>query len=323
VWGRGAAIRMGFRPSASVPVPVLCIGNFIAGGAGKTPTAIEIGKAALARGLKPGFLSRGHGGRIAHPAMVDLDKHHAHDVGDEPLLLAEVAPTVVSADRPKGAALLVEQGCDFVVMDDGFQNPTLAKDFSLLVVDAKRGLGNRFVMPSGPMRAPLGAQLAHAHALLVIGDAPGGDRLIRQMARRGKPVYLARIAPADPEGWKGRWFLAFAGIADPTKFFDSLREVGAEIFDPRGFGDHHFYTDEEARELLDKARLNNVSIVTTAKDMARMHGEKGDVGQLAEAAEVFEIGLAFDDPRTPGLLIDATIRNARERLLKQRKPAIA
>lgn len=319
VWGRGSAFRMRARPSASVPVPVLCIGNFIAGGAGKTPTAIEMARAAKARGLNPGFLSRGHGGKIAGPAVVDLSKHHSHDVGDEPLLLAEEAVTVVCADRPKGARLLVEQGCDFVIMDDGFQNPSLAKDFSLLVVDAKRGLGNGFVMPSGPMRAPLGAQLALAHAVLVIGDAPGGDRLIRQTARRGKPVHIARVAPVEPDKWKGRWFLAFAGIADPTKFFDSLRLAGAEIFDPRGFGDHHHYTEEEAREILDKARLNKVAIVTTTKDMARLHGEKGDLAELAHTAEVFEIGLAFDDPRSPALVIDAAIRNAKARMLREKR----
>lgn len=317
LWGRGSAMRMRRRPTGSVGAPVLCIGNFIAGGAGKTPTAIEFARAARARGLNPGFLSRGHGGRLVGQVVVDPHHHRAADVGDEPLLLARETMTVVSADRPRGAQLLVANGCDFVIMDDGFQNPSLAKDYSLVVVDAKRGIGNGWVIPSGPLRAPLGRQLMRASAVLVIGEAPGGDKVIRETARHGKPVFLARIEPVDREAWAGRRCLAYAGIADPTKFFDSLGEVGAETVELRPFADHHVYSEEEAGDLLEKARAGDLVLATTAKDMARLAGEEGAMAELAAASKVLEIGLAFDDPRAATLIIDATLRNAKARLVRE------
>ena len=318
LWGQGTARRMELAPGATVRVPVLCVGNFIAGGAGKTPTAIALARAARARGLNPGFLSRGYGGRIAGPAMVDLEKHHAIDVGDEPLLLAAEAMTVVSADRPAGAELLAASGCDFVIMDDGFQNPSLEKDYALVVVDARRGIGNGFCMPAGPLRAPLGRQMAAADAVLVVGEGPGGDQVVRAAARRAKPVFRAAIRPIDAKQWQGKWFVAFAGIADPEKFFASLREAGAELVDMRSFPDHHPFTEEEAGELLEKAQLNNVELVTTTKDQARMSGAHGEaLEKLAEASAIFQIELAFDDPRSLAIIIDATLTRAQERRLRR------
>lgn len=318
IWGQGAARRMELAPGASVRIPVLCIGNFIAGGAGKTPTAIEIARVARKRGLSPGFLSRGYGGRITGPAIVDLKKHHAMDVGDEPLLLAAEAMTVVSADRPAGAEFLAANGCDFLIMDDGFQNPSLEKDYALVVVDARRGIGNGFCMPAGPLRAPLGRQLAAADAVLIIGDAPGGDRVVRAAARRAKPIFGAAIRPVDGKKWRDRWFVAFAGIADPEKFFSSISDAGAELVDMRSFPDHHPFTEEEAAELLEKATLGKVELVTTSKDHARMAGAHGEaLAKLADETVVFEIELGFDDPRSPDLIIDATLARAGARKLRR------
>ncbi|MEZ5790850.1 MAG: tetraacyldisaccharide 4'-kinase [Nitratireductor sp.] len=314
VWGAAAARRMEQRPSMEVRAPVLCIGNFIVGGAGKTPTAIEFARAAIARGMTPGFLSRGYGGHVTSPTRVDLHHHRATDVGDEPLLLAREAITVVSPDRPAGAEMLLALGCDIIIMDDGFQNPRLRKDFSLVVTDARRGIGNGYTMPAGPLRVPLLRQLAKADAVLVIGEGPGAQMVIRKTARGGKPVYLARTVPARTGDWKGKWLIAFAGIADPAKFFDTLLSLGAELFDRKSYPDHHAYTGEEAEELLAKAAINKMDLVTTSKDHVRLKGMGKMQQELAEKALVLDIRLEFDDPRTVQLILDETLKRAEARI---------
>jgi tetraacyldisaccharide 4'-kinase len=317
IYGWGAARRMASPARGSVPVPVLCVGNFIAGGAGKTPTAIALAGAITRRGLRPGFLTRGYGGRVEGPAVVDANLHSAEDVGDEPLLLASVAPTVVSSDRAAGAAMVVELGCNFIVMDDGFQNPGLAKDFSLVVVDSGRGIGNGWTIPAGPLRAPLRAQMLKADAVLVIGDKPGADRVIRETARSGRPFHLARTRVVSPRQWKNRKVVAFTGIADPSKFFESLETAGAELVARRSFPDHHFFTQEEARDLLHLADTNGAELVTTAKDQARLGGQRDFLAVLSVETQVLEITLAFDDPKSTDRIIDATMRNAEARILLQ------
>ncbi len=317
LWGYGAARRMASTPRASVDIPVLCIGNLIVGGAGKTPTAIAFARAARRKGLAPGFLTRGYGGRLTSPTVVDPNRHHAADTGDEPLLLAREAVTVVSADRGAGANLLAASGCNFAIMDDGFQNPGLAKDFSLVVVDAKRGIGNGWTMPSGPLRAPLREQLALASAVLVVGNAPGADKIIRETARRGKPLYMARTVVKDRARWKGVLCIAFAGIADPGKLFESLVSTGASLLSARSFPDHHVYSEEEARDIIDYAVATKAVPVTTAKDMVRLKDGRGAVGELAQMTRVMEIEMAFEDARTPDMVIEATLRNAETRRLKR------
>ncbi|MCG6857055.1 MAG: tetraacyldisaccharide 4'-kinase [Salaquimonas sp.] len=317
LWGFVSGWRMELAPSASVSVPVLCVGNFVTGGAGKTPTAIAICQAALKAGLKPGFLSRGHGGSLSGPLQVDPASHRATEVGDEPLLLAKVAPTVISADRPAGAARLIAMGCDFIILDDGFQNPKLAKDFNLVVVDARRGIGNGLTLPSGPLRAPLSVQMARADAVVIVGDGPAGDQAVRETARRGKPVYIARTVPVRKTVWKGRRCLAFAGIGDPVKFFLSLEEAGADLVSRQSFVDHHVFGDEEIRDLLAEAAEKKLELVTTSKDMARLRHAGHLAEELAERAQVFDIRLEFDDPRTATLLIDATREKAEARSLKR------
>ena len=317
LWGLVSGWRMEMAPSVYVSVPVLCVGNFIAGGAGKTPTAIAVCEAAVKHKFKPGFLSRGHGGRTPGPLLVDPAIHHAAEVGDEPLLLAEVAPTVISVDRPAGAARLIAMGCDLIILDDGFQNPKLAKDFNLVVVDAGRGIGNGMTLPAGPLRAPLSVQMALADAVIVIGDGAAGDQAIRETARRGKPVYIARTVPARKSGWKGKRCLAYAGIGDPSKFFASLREAGADVVAGHGFPDHHVFTDEEIGELLREEEEENLALVTTSTDMARLRHAGALSDELAARSEVFEIRLEFDDPRTVKLVLDATQAAAKAHNLKR------
>ncbi|MEM9277034.1 MAG: tetraacyldisaccharide 4'-kinase [Pseudomonadota bacterium] len=317
VYGRAAGKRMDFAASASVDVPVICVGNFIVGGAGKTPTVELLSKFVRTRGMRPGILTRGHGGAITAATVVKRDHHNAHDVGDEALLHAAHAITVVSADRPSGAAMLVKHGCDVILMDDGFQNPSLEKDFSLVVVDAKRGLGNGFTMPSGPMRVPFRHQLLYADTVIVIGDGKRGDNVIRQCARAGKPILKAAIKA------KGKLlphtYFAYAGIADPSKFFDTLSSLGTDVKGTQAFGDHHFFRDEECADLMAQAKRMNARLLTTAKDAARLKGMGQAQEKLLEASDVLNVELQTEDASLIENILDIAIENATQRRLKSKK----
>jgi len=212
-------------------LPVICIGNFTAGGGGKTPTAIAVAALLAELGARPAFLTRGYGGASKGPVPVAKGQS-AEEVGDEPLLLAEVAPTMVAADRAAGAVALEATEAAVIVMDDGFQNPSLAKDLSLVVVDATAGIGNGLIMPAGPLRAPLDAQMARASALIVIGDGEKAASLTEAFTAQGKPVLKARTVPRQDRRWLGVLpVIGFAGIARPEKFFATLRNNGARLID--------------------------------------------------------------------------------------------
>jgi len=243
------------------PVPVVCVGNITAGGTGKTPIAIAIARALITRGRRPFFLTRGYGGGATVPVLVD--GHRVREVGDEPLLLARVAPTVVSRQRAAGAKLAVERGADTIVMDDGHQNFSLAKDLSLVVVDAQYGFGNRHVLPAGPLREPVGPGLRRADAVVLAGDgSPSlGDY-------RG-PVLCAQLRITG-RSFAGKRVIAFAGIGRPAKFFDTLRTDGAEVVAALPFADHYRYTEDDVRQLADRARDQNAQLVTTEKDVVRI-----------------------------------------------------
>lgn len=321
IYGRIAGKRMDTEPSASVPVPVICVGNFITGGAGKTPTVQMISRYLRSIGMRPGVLTRGHGGAITSPTVVRKDRHNSHDVGDEALLHAAHAITVVSADRPRGAELLVEQGCDIILMDDGFQNPSLAKDFCLIVVDAKRGLGNGFSLPAGPMRVPLRNQLLHADAVLVIGEGERGIKVIRNCAKSALPVFLAHTKPISISGLAGRKVVAFAGISDPSKVFDTLKTAGVEVVRGIAFGDHHVFTDEECNELLRTAQEKGALLVTTAKDAARLRGRGEAQERLLEESEVVNIILETEDPNAMKRIVEETREAFDERRLSASAPS--
>jgi len=273
-YGAIAASRMA-REGARAAIPVLCVGNFTLGGAGKTPTVIALAQMLAAAGLRPSFLTRGYKGRLAGPHVVDALHDRASDVGDEALLLARVAPTVVARDRVAGAAFARAQGADVVLMDDGLQNGSLKKDFTIAVVDGRRGIGNARVFPAGPLRAPLAAQLDHTDALLVVGDGDGANDVVTAAKARGLPVFHARLVSdhAAIADLKARQVLAFAGIGDPEKFFTSATEAGLTIAQRRSFPDHHRFTAEEAAELTMAAEHDGLALITTEKDRARMAGE--------------------------------------------------
>jgi tetraacyldisaccharide 4'-kinase len=274
IYGAIAARRMS-RNGARVGVPVICVGNFTLGGAGKTPTVMMLARALAGTGARPFCLSRGYGGNIAGPKLVDAHKDIAAQVGDEAIMIAHVAPVVVARDRVAGATYARAQGADLIVMDDGLQNPSLSKDFSLAVVDARRGIGNGRTFPAGPLRAPLDAQLERTDGLLVVGDGANAEDVAEQCRARRLPVFHGRLVP-DPAAvasLKGRHVLAFAGIGDPEKFFATALEAGITVTRRRAFGDHHRYTAEEAAELIMQAEHNGLALLTTEKDHARMKGE--------------------------------------------------
>lgn len=294
LYGSVARSRMDRAPRVPVNVPVICVGNFTVGGAGKTPTALALADAALAVGRKPGFLSRGYRGSLRATTVVDPTRHNARDVGDEPMLLAAKAPTVVSPDRLQGARQLVAEGADLIIMDDGFQSASIRFDYALLVVDADRGIGNGHVIPGGPMRAPMLDQMRHATALLVIGEGAAADAVIRSAGRAAKPIFKGRFGVPGSDRFRDRQVLAFAAIGNPDKFFESLQATGARIVERRSFGDHHVFTDDEIAELMDLAQKQDLEIVTTSKDMVRLVGGHGKAQDLARTASVLEVELRLE-----------------------------
>ena len=290
-YGAIAARRMA-KPGAHAGVPVLCVGNFTLGGTGKTPTAMYLAKMLEYAGEKPFCLSRGYGGSLAGPQRVDAKVDGAAQVGDEALLLARVAPTIVAHDRVAGAEAARVAGASVVVMDDGLQNASLAKDFTLAVVDGRRGLGNARVFPAGPLRAPLKAQLARTDALLIVGEGPGAA----SAATTGLPVFHAHLQPDSRSiaELKARQVLAFAGIGDPDKFFATATEAGIAIAQRRAFPDHHRFTAEEAAELIMQAEHSGFALLTTEKDRARMAGEPL-LAALAAKAHVLPVTLVVKE----------------------------
>jgi tetraacyldisaccharide 4'-kinase len=291
-------------------LPVVCIGNFTVGGGGKTPTAIEMARLLSALGERPAFLTRGYGGTLTGPAFVS-ESLTAREVGDEPLLLAEVAPTMIAPDRVAGAKAIEASDATVIVMDDGFQNPSLHKTFSLVAVDAESGLGNGLIVPAGPLRAPLAAQIARADALLVIGEGGKAAGLVEAFTRAGKPALKARIAPNCDPRWLGVLpAIGFAGIARPAKFFATLRANGARLIATHAFPDHHGYTEREARRLLDEAQDKNAMLVTTEKDWARLSGDRDTApGELKHRSRPFPIVVKFADEAALTELLTAAINS--------------
>ena len=292
-WIYGAVVAHKARRAAPYrsSAAVICVGNLTAGGTGKTPVAIAIAQALIVRGRRPFFLSRGYGGRLQGPVRV-MQEHSATDVGDEPLLLAAAAPVIVSRDRRKGAELAAAQGADAIVMDDGHQNFSLAKDLSLVVVDAETQFGNGRILPAGPLREFVGRGLARADAVIVVGEGvvklPGFDG----------PVLRAHMAHIDVPDLKGRRVVGFAGIGRPEKFFRSLQAFGAQIVVTKRFGDHHIYTLSEIARLKATARSEDALLVTTEKDYVRMTATE------RMGIAVLPVRAAIDDPQALGRLLD-------------------
>lgn len=314
IYGAVARWRMDRVHPPQVMAPVLCVGNLTVGGSGKTPTAIAMAEAVRAAGFTPGFLSRGYGGSHVGPHLVDAATDTAHGVGDEPLLLERVAPTVIAQNRAAGAGLLIDRGVNFIIMDDGFQSRRLYYDYALIALDARRGVGNGSVIPAGPLRAPLIDQMRHADALLRIGDGPGGIAVVRAAARAAKPILRGELVPRGEEALRGKRLFAYSGIADPTKFFDTLTSAGCDIAETRSFPDHHFFTESDAADMVAFARAENLTPVTTEKDIVRLTRLEGPVAELRAMSEVLPVRLVFENQ----VVLDGLIEDVAKRYHKRR-----
>ncbi len=286
-------------------VPVICVGNLTVGGTGKTPTAIAVAQLLAALTPNPFFLTRGYGGRAAGPLVVDLEHHTSEEVGDEPLLLATHAPTVVSRNRVKGAKLAIGRGAGAIIMDDGFQNPSLAKDLSLVVVDAEWGFGNGRIIPAGPLRESVKAGLARADAVVLMhtdGDTSSWKTL-KALQNFDRPVINAWYQASKPVDLKGERVLAFAGIGRPEKFFRSVSRLGLQAIETVPFPDHHVFTSGEFGALVDRADAQKASLVTTEKDSVRL------TKQQRTLVHVLQVDVRFDSGTELDQLLDRTVRS--------------
>jgi tetraacyldisaccharide 4'-kinase len=308
LYGWATARRMA-RPGARVDAAVVCVGNFVLGGAGKTPTAIALARMLQSAGERVAFLSRGYGGAArAEPTQVDPAIHGARAVGDEPLLLARVAPCFVGANRVAAARQAIAAGASALVLDDGLQNPSLAKDFTFAVVDGEARFGNGLCFPAGPLRAPPARQLPFVSAEVVVGGADDAVAALSALAP-GKPIFRARLEADAIVGAElvGRPVLAFAGIARPEKFFATLEGLGARVAVQRRFADHHAYDAREIEALLAEAAARGLTPVTTEKDHVRL----APVQRRAILA--LPVTLRFETPERIAALLGAALAARRAR----------
>jgi tetraacyldisaccharide 4'-kinase len=317
VYGAIAAKRLQ-REGLDAGVPVFCVGNYHVGGAGKTPTVLALAKLLRDLGETPVVLSRGYGGKLHGPIRVDPARHAASDVGDEPLMLAASLPVVISRERADGVPLARSQGASVILMDDGFQNPSVAKDVSLIVIDSDRGLGNGRVLPAGPLRAPLKPQIARTDALVVVGQGAAAEAVAADLALRGKPVLRARLKPTEASvaALRGRRVLAFAGIGDPVRFFATLRASGIDVARERGFADHHRFSPGEIDALIAEAQRETLTLVTTEKDFARLQ-TGGEVPDWARAIVSFAVTLEFEDAALLRKFVTERLFQARDRKFRE------
>ncbi len=319
LYGWLTTLRMSQAPNGKAGIPVLCVGNLVLGGAGKTPTTLALAHDLMTLGHNPGVLLRGYGGSEKGPLRVKADHsagHNAGQVGDEALLYAKVVPTVISADRPAGAALLAEAGVDVILMDDGFQNPSLHKDLSLVVADTQTGWGNGLCCPAGPLRAPVSSQLIHASAIIALGDGAQLGEIEKAAERYDIPLYRGRIvADQIPQEFAGRRFVAYSGIGRPEKFFSSLATANLDVMETITFPDHHEFTELDAEKILSRCRSREADPITTEKDYVRLLSAPNHTygAELRQVTKVLKIRVEWQNPESMIDLLRGLMNGAGER----------
>lgn len=303
-WDAAGRLRRALARPYRAPVPVVCVGNLVAGGTGKTPVTAALGDWLGARGAAPHTVTRGYGGRLGGPIQVDPARHDFAAVGDEALLLAAAAPCWVARDRSAGVAAAIASGAQVVLLDDGFQNPTIGKTLALVVVDPAYGFGNGRVMPAGPLRENLRRGLARADGVIVLAAEAAPAMLRPPALPTARPIVPAILAPVAGERLAGRRVFAFAGIGRPEKFFATLRGLGVELVGARNFPDHHPFQTGEMAELGRAADRDRAQLVTTAKDFMRVPpAARRDI-------EVLEVAVRWPDPAALARLLAPIVLSA-------------
>lgn len=303
-WIYGWLVKKKFDLYFPVPMskPIICVGNLVVGGAGKTPVVMALVDILNEKGLNPHLVTRGYGGAEAGPLQVAPSRDTAYDVGDEALLLVEKAPTWVSAKRALGAQAAFDTAADIVIMDDGYQNAVIYKDFSFVVIDGGTGFGNKAVMPAGPLRESISFGLSRADAAIIVGEDKTGvaDYIRRQFSL---PVLFATLAPdTDNPDLRGKSVFAFAGIGRPQKFRETLEAAGATVDGWAAFPDHHVYDEEDLREIAAAAGQRGVPLLTTAKDHVRLPPP------LKNKVQKFGVHLVWQDKDAVFPLIEAALK---------------
>lgn len=260
IYGQGAKIAAYFKKPQHFPIPILSVGNIVCGGAGKTPTAIALSQLLQEKGINVHFVTRGYGGQKTGPLQVDCASHQPSDVGDEPLLLAQHAPTWVAKNRPLGVQKAIENGAQLIILDDGHQTSSLYKNVSFVVVDSLQGFGNQCVLPAGPLRENLDAGLNRTDALISIGQ---------REINGSKPFFKAQIIPQSID-WPSQRVIAFCGLGFPEKFYATLKSLGVDIMLMKSFPDHYTYTEEDLLILHDLAKEYQAILATTRKDLVKI-----------------------------------------------------
>ena len=263
----GTALRKFFSKERKSPIPTICIGNIVVGGAGKTPVSLKISKLLIKAGYNPHFITKGYAGIVSDCTLVE-NWHSPITVGDESLLLSKVAPTWIGKNRIRSSYLAKENNADCLIMDDGFQNPSIHKDFSIVIIDGEQEFGNQKVLPAGPLREKIQTGLSRANIAVVIGDM--SEELINIMPKN-ITVFNAKFEiDKNNEIFKGKNITAFAGIAYPDKFYDSLDEQGAKIVKKISYPDHYIYTENDMLSLAETANKTKSILVSTKKDYVRI-----------------------------------------------------
>jgi tetraacyldisaccharide 4'-kinase len=280
LYGKGGKLLSSLKKQQHFPIPIISVGNIVCGGSGKTPTALALAQLLQARGHKVHFVTRGYGGTQKGPLRVDLTHHSYRDVGDEPLLLADTAPTWVAKERPLGVQKAIENGAQVVILDDGHQTSCLRKDLAFVVVDLMQGYGNRHIIPAGPLREDLSAGLKRTDALIVVGKG--------EMAS-SKPFFRAQVRNQPPSFPSNR-VVAFCGLGYPMKFYKTLEELGVDLVATHSFPDHYKYRQEDLLELQKLAKTHQAVLITTRKDAVKIPSS------WRMGVHVLDIDIHFEDP---------------------------